>query len=155
MVNRIFSLFTRQPDKGAVENAKFSLEEKHIATVALLIEAAMQDGELGAEEKSAIESLAGRHFSLPAAHVAQLFDLARTRQESANQIFGFTHRINQSFAPEERIEVVEMLWEVVYSDGVLHDYEANLMRRIGGLIYVSDIDRGHARKRVMTRLGIE
>jgi len=50
---------------------------------------------------------------------------------------------------------VEMLWEVVYADGVLHDYEANLLRRIGGLIYVSDMDRGNARKRVMTRLGIE
>jgi uncharacterized tellurite resistance protein B-like protein len=51
--------------------------------------------------------------------------------------------------------IIEMLWEVVYADGVLHDYEANLLRRIGGLIYVSDRDRGAARKRVMKRLGID
>ena len=48
-----------------------------------------------------------------------------------------------------------MLWEVAYADGVLHDYEANLMRRVGGLIYVTDRDRGDARRRVLERLGIE
>lgn len=155
MVNRILSLFARRTAENASGVRKYSLDEKHLATVALLIEAAMQDGEIGDAEQAAIESLAGRHFALAVDEVSQLFELARARQEGSIQLFGFTHQINQSFAPEERIEVVEMLWEVVYSDGVLHDYEANLMRRIGGLIYVSDTDRGNARKRVMARLGIE
>ncbi len=47
-----------------------------------------------------------------------------------------------------------MLWEVAYADGILHDYEANLLRRIGGLIYVSDRERGAARRRVVARLGL-
>jgi uncharacterized tellurite resistance protein B-like protein len=155
MVNRILSLFARRTAENASGGGKYSADEKHLATVALLIEAAMQDGEIGAAEQAAIQRLAGRHFDLAVDEVSQLFELARARQEGSIQVFGFTHQINQSFAPEERIEVVEMLWEVVYSDGVLHDYEANLMRRIGGLIYVSDSDRGNARKRVMARLGIE
>ena len=155
MVNRILSLFARRTAENAAGGSKYTVDEKHLATVALLIEAAMQDGEIGAAEQTAIQRLAGRHFAMAVDEVSQLFDLARSRQDGSIQIFGFTHQINQSFAPEERIEVVEMLWEVVYSDGVLHDYEANLMRRIGGLIYVSDTDRGNARKRVMARLGIE
>ena len=53
---------------------------------------------------------------------------------------------------EERIELIEMIWEVVYADGELHDYEANLLRRLGGLLYVSDRERGDARKRVLARL---
>jgi uncharacterized tellurite resistance protein B-like protein len=44
-----------------------------------------------------------------------------------------------------------MLWEVVYADDVLHDHEASLLRRIGGLIYVSDRDRGAAKRRVLDR----
>ena len=44
-----------------------------------------------------------------------------------------------------------MLWDVVLADGVLHDYEANLMRRIAGLLYVSDQQSGAARQRVKTR----
>ena len=54
-----------------------------------------------------------------------------------------------------RDKLIELLWEVVYSDGSLHAYESNLLRRIGGLIYVSDRDRGDARKRVLQRLSAE
>ena len=54
----------------------------------------------------------------------------------------------------ERVELVEMLWEVVYADGRVDPFEANLLRRIGGLIYVSDRERGAARKRVAARLGV-
>jgi uncharacterized tellurite resistance protein B-like protein len=48
--------------------------------------------------------------------------------------------------------MVEMLWEVVYADGVLNDHEATLMLRIGGLVYVSDRERGEARKRALRKL---
>jgi uncharacterized tellurite resistance protein B-like protein len=50
--------------------------------------------------------------------------------------------------------VIEMLWEVAYADGRLHDYEASLLRRVTGLLYVSDRDSGEARKRVLARLGL-
>ena len=59
----------------------------------------------------------------------------------------------QSFSPAERIDLMEMLWEVVYADGRLDEYEANLLRRIAGLIHVGDGDSGAARKRVLARLG--
>ncbi|MEQ1889773.1 MAG: TerB family tellurite resistance protein [Alphaproteobacteria bacterium] len=155
MVNRITALFTRQPARDAAKNPVRTIAEKHIAAVALLIEAATLDGSFEAPEQNAVRHIAAGRFGLNPAEVETLFELARQRHDSANQLFGFTHVINQSYAPDERVEVVEMLWEVVYADGVLHDYEANLMRRIGGLIYVSDMDRGNARKRVMARLGIE
>ena len=48
--------------------------------------------------------------------------------------------------------MVEMLWEVVLADGILHAYEDQLLRRIGGLIYVDDRERGAARKRVAARI---
>ena len=47
-----------------------------------------------------------------------------------------------------------MLWEVAYADGELHDYEANLMRRVTGLLFVSDQESGEARKRALERLGL-
>ncbi len=155
MVNRILSLFARQPAKAAAKPTPHPTAEKHIAAVALLLEAATLDGHFGEQEQAAIRRIAASRFELNEEEVATLFDLAQQRHAGANQMFAFTHAIKQSYTPEERVEVMEMLWEVVYADGVLHDYEANLMRRIGGLIYVSDMDRGNARKRVMARLGIE
>ena len=78
--------------------------------------------------------------------------MAVTEQSEANQLLGFTRTIKDRYSLEERIELIEMIWEVVYADGELHDYEANLLRRLGGLLYVSDRERGDARKRVLARL---
>ena len=67
---------------------------------------------------------------------------------------GLTHTLKESLDEAERVEILEMLWEVAYADGVLHDYEASLLRRVAGLLYVSDRDNGEARLRVMAKLGI-
>jgi uncharacterized tellurite resistance protein B-like protein len=48
-----------------------------------------------------------------------------------------------------------MLWEVVYADSILHEYEASLMRRIAGLLHVPDVESGAARKRALSRLGMK
>jgi uncharacterized tellurite resistance protein B-like protein len=71
----------------------------------------------------------------------------------SQQLYEFTRAVNDRFTPEQRIEIMEMLWEVVYADGEVHDFEVSLLRRIGGLIYVSDRDRALARQRVVDRLG--
>ena len=49
--------------------------------------------------------------------------------------------------------MIEMLWDVACADGVIHDFEANLVRRVAGLIHVSDRDSGAARKRALARMG--
>ena len=74
--------------------------------------------------------------------------------EASTQLFEFTRVIARHFSPTERIALIEMLCEVMYADGALHDLEASLLRRVGELVYVSDRDRGAARLRVMKRLGI-
>ena len=52
----------------------------------------------------------------------------------------------------ERIALMEMLWQLVYSDGELHDFEATLMRRLAGLLFVDDRQSGAARKRALEKL---
>jgi uncharacterized tellurite resistance protein B-like protein len=131
-----------------------SHEEHRIAAAALLIEAADLDGQQDEIELATIRRLVGSHFEPSAEEAESLFEAALARHKDAVEIHQFTNQIKNSFSEEDRIQVVEMLWEVVYADGVLHDYEANLLRRIGGLIHVTDRDRGDARKRAMTKLGL-
>ena len=154
MKNRILALFDRNRNTAPAPT-RHTIAEKHIAAAALLVEAAAMDGHIGAEERAALQNIATSRLGLNGEEAAALMELAERRQDDANQLYGFTREIKNAYAPEERVELMEMLWEVVYADGVLHDHEANLMRRIGGLIYVSEIDRGNARKRAMARLGIE
>ena len=80
---------------------------------------------------------------------------ARRRPAESAELFHFTRIINQRLAFEERVELIEMLWEVAYADRVLDEYEDSLLRRVGGLIYVPDRERATARQRVLKRLGLD
>ena len=71
--------------------------------------------------------------------------------EDMVEVYGFARRVKDAFEHDERVQMIEMLWEVVYADGEIHDHEANLLRRVAGLIYVSDRESGDARKRVLDR----
>lgn len=130
-------------------------DKVQLATVALLVEAAQMDAEFGAEERAKIIELVEGRFGLSAAESRELLQAASEKIEQAVEVFGFTREIKNAFSPEERIEMMEMLWEVAYADGVLHDLEASLMRRLAGLLHVSDRDSGLARKRVLVRLDQE
>lgn len=130
-------------------------DKVRLATVALLVEAAEMDAEFGAEERAKIAELVESRFGLSAAESRALMQAASDKVEQAVEVFGFTREIKNAFSPEERIEMMEMLWEVAYADGVLHDLEASLMRRLAGLLHVSDRDSGLARKRALARLGLE
>jgi uncharacterized tellurite resistance protein B-like protein len=129
-------------------------DELQLAVAALLIEAARVDESLGDSERTLIARLLVRRFDLGAVDAQKLQDAAEQQAERSAQLFGFTRTINQRLPRERRIELIELLWEVAYADGVLDPLEDTLLRRIGGLIDVSDRERGAARLRVMERLGI-
>ena len=111
------------------------------------------DGTLGSDERVQIGRLVQDRFGLSADEAADLIAEAEQAVAASVQWHGFTSAIKHGFDHAERVELIEMLWEVVYADGQLHDYEASLLRRIAGLLYVSDRESGEARKRVLARLG--
>ncbi len=156
MINRIKSFFRDPNGAGGGPSAgvagRGKIDELHLASAALLVEAACHDMHFDESERRMIESLVQARFGLSAEEAATLIEAAEREVDAAVQLLHFTRAIKDRFSHEERVEMVEMLWEVVYADGVLHDYEANLMRRIGGLLYVTDQERGAARKRVLARL---
>ncbi len=155
MFNKIKALFEGAPEGENHLNSKANkIEIKTLAAAALMVEAATMDGEIGEDERTSIHDIATRSFELSSEEADLLIDEATKAQASTNQLLKFTRTIKDNYDEDERIELIEMLWEVAYSDGVLHDYEANLMRRIGGLIYVTDRARGEAKRRVLDRLGI-
>ena len=126
----------------------------HIAAAALMVEAARLDGSFSDLERDRIQKLLIDRFGLTPWLAAEL--LARAERTATESVAwqGFTQAIKDGLEPDERIGVIEMLWEVVYADGTLHDYEASLLRRVTGLLYVSDRASGEARLRVLERLGL-
>lgn len=139
---------------GPGENKSHSFEEKQLAAAALLVEAARLDNAFDEVERERIEGLLQKHFALEADEARELLVAGQDASDASVEWQGFTRTIKNGFDQTERVALIEMLWEVAYADGELHDYEASLIRRITGLLYVPDRESGEARKRVRTRLGL-
>ena len=121
------------------------------ALAVLLIEVARSDDGVEDRGQGVIQRALALRFGLERSEVIRLIKAAEERSAEATDLFHFTRVVVENFTEEERIGVIETLWEVVYSNGVLTGDEDALIRRVAGLIYVSDRDRGEARRRVMQR----
>ncbi len=154
MINRVKALFVERRGAPQVRGAGHSHDELRIAAAALMVEAAQLDDNFDARERDKIRELVTERFELEPEEGDSLIQAAEAQVAESVQIHGFTRVIKAKFNPEERIELIEMLWEVVYADGELHHYEDNLMRRLAGLLQVSDRDAGTARKRARKRLDV-
>ena len=150
MLNRIKTLFKENSDKVAEPN----IGELQAAAAALLVEAACMDGKFDDQERKSILILLEQHFNLNDDESSTLLVEAENLIENAGDLYTFTRVIKDKYEPKQRIALIEMLWEVAFADGNVDYYEANLISRVAGLIFVNDFDRGEARKRVMARLGI-
>jgi len=123
-----------------------------LSVAVLLLEAARQDDHFDPVEQAAIEKVLVRRFNLTEPEVARLMAAGEARVARLVQLQGHTSEISREMSPEERINLIEMLWEVVYADGVLDPEEDHMVRRVAGLIYVTDRDRVLARQRVLGRI---
>lgn len=144
-------------DAGAAEARPrdLSVDELHCAAAALMVEAAGLDGDFQESEREAILGALQDYFGVDAAEANELIQNAQASADDSVQLYGFSRIIKDRLERDERVKIIEMLWEVAYADGDLHDFEANLVRRVAGLIYVSDQESGAARKRVLKRNGLD
>ncbi len=137
---------------GTQDDAALALDQTQVAAAAVLVEAARMDDHFDERERQTLRRILGQRFALSPADTERLLDAAERENQATNQLFRFTHVLVTHLAPEQRIPIVEMLWEVAYADGDLSPEEDALIRRVAGLLYVSDRDRGLARQRALDRL---
>jgi uncharacterized tellurite resistance protein B-like protein len=135
--------------------ASMAPDRRLVAAAALLVEAARLDGRFEAAERERIREVLQGRLGLAPEVALELLEAGERASEASVDWHGFTQAVKTGFDYEGRLQVIEMLWEVAYADGHLHDFEASLLRRVTGLLYVGDGDSGAARRRVMRRLGIE
>src|SRR5262245_28278629 len=138
-------------ESGPTSHAAVHEGDRVMAAAALMVEMAARDGEFSMGERAAIERLLRAHFELDETAARTMVDEVLSLHDNASDVFRFTSALNKRFSPEERLEIVELLWEVIYADGEAHHYETSLMRRLAGLLYLDDADVGAARKRVLAR----
>ena len=126
-----------------------------IATItALLVEAAMADGELDGDERSRILYLLTNQLELEAVDAQTLLNEAIAVHDTRTEIHSLVRQIRTDTEMEDRIIILEMIWMVVLADKQLDSHESQLMRRLAGLLYIDDVQSGMAAKRAQNRLGL-
>ena len=128
-----------------------SPNNKNVLIIALLIHAAKIDENYTENEKKIIKKVIMDLNKISSNQADELLKLAEKKEEESNQIIEFTKEIKK-YSMEFKLKIVEIIWKIVYSDGTSDDYESNLIRRICGLLYISDKDNGIIKAKVQNLL---
>lgn len=130
------SLRTFFQEKVAPNNTHDDADRLQVATCALLLEAAHADADYTDDEVQMIMALVGQRFGLTPEQTAELLHVADEERQRSGDLYQFARLVNDSFTPERKLAVIELLWQVVYSDGVLEAHEDALMHKLGTLLGV-------------------
>lgn len=147
MIAGITNFFTQIIQPGAKVPGAASQHALHVATAALLLEMMRMDNSVTAEETATVTKALQTRFGLGAEEVETLMALAGEEARQATDYFQFTSLINKNFSTEQKIQVVEYLWQVAFADGHLDAHEQHFMRKITDLLYVSHADYVAAKQR--------
>ena len=120
---------------------KENSNNKNILVIALLIHAAKIDENYTEIEKKIIKKTIIHLNETSPDGAEEILKLAEKKEEESNQIIEFTREIKK-YSMEFRLKIIEIIWKIVYSDGTSDNYESSLIRRICGLLYISDKDNG-------------
>ena len=128
-----------------------NIDNKNILVTALLIHAARIDDNYTDVEKEIIKKALISLNAISSNEAKELLEKAEKIEQESNQIVAFTREIKKK-SMEFRLKIIEILWKIVYSDGSSDSYESNLIRRVSGLLYVSDKDSGMIKLKVKNLL---
>ena len=119
--------------------------------IVLLLEACQIDGETDNVEIEYVTNLLINKFNFTQSEAEENINKTLKNNAERIEIFSQIKIILNEMDHNERIEVIEMMWGVILSDGVVDDFEANLMRRMNGLLYISGIESAEAKERATNK----
>jgi len=118
----------------------------------LMIEAANSDGLIDEKELEKINLVLINTFEEDPKDVKTTLSNALKNRDNSKSLFYYTSKINKMYSDKDKVLLIETLWEIILSDGKVHDYETSLIRRLSGLLYISDVNSGNARKRALNKI---
>ena len=137
-----------QSGTPAPQPAPLPDDDARLALTALLVRVARSDDSYDDEERQRIDRIAATRFGLSPFEASKLRGEAEALEGEAPDTVRFTRAIKDAVAYEDRIGVIEALWQVVLADGVREAEEDALLRLVSNLLGISDRDSALARQRV-------
>jgi uncharacterized tellurite resistance protein B-like protein len=140
MISHLKKFFDAHFVKDVDSDGTAPLETIEFAAAVLMLEISRADSSIGDEERKIIDEALVKHFHLPEAETKELLLLAEKEVDHVISLHEFTRSINDSLSRDEKVKIVELLWQVAFADAVLDKYEEYFIRKIADLLYVSHKD---------------
>ncbi len=140
MLGSIKHFFNNHLASNSTEHDKQVQQQLKLAVAALLIEVMHADNHVDPTEIQHVATLLENHFDLTPFQLNQLIELAKSEVHQSNDLFQFTKLINEHTDYDERVMLIQYLWEIAYVDGNVDKYEDYFIRKIADLIYVQHSD---------------
>jgi len=147
MLDRLSNLISEFVD-GTKPVEKFAGDDERLAAAALLIHVVMIDGQESQSEHDALRRVLRDQFDLDETETEELIAAASAADREAIDLYRFTSLINRRLDEAGRLHLVEMMWEIVYADGRMNEFEDNIVWRAADLLGISANDRIALRRRV-------
>jgi uncharacterized tellurite resistance protein B-like protein len=148
MFESLRKLFT-DPDAGGKHPGVYDDSDYRLAAAALLVHAAGIDGSVSDVERGKLHAVIKQRFTLDDGAVDALVAKATVAEQESIDLYHFTARLNRSLDQAGRARIVEMLWQIVCADGVITEFEDNLIWRAADLLGISREERIALKERVM------
>lgn len=148
-VKQFFNKYVNPSPGNANSVSEHSLQ---IATAALLIEMMRADTKLSGDEQKKVSDTIRTKFQLTDTETAGLLQMAEEKIWKSTGYFEFTSLLNKGLSHDQKIIVIEHLWEIAFADAILDKHEEYMVRKIAGLIHVSHKDFIETKLRVKKKL---
>ena len=154
MVTAIKKFFDKHVKPSPDHTEEVSEHSLQLATTALLVEMMKADTAVSDEERRAVVKTIQSQFHLNDEETNELLQVAEEKIRKATGYFEFTSLINKGLSYEQKVKVIEHLWEIAFADSRLDKYEEHMVRKIAGLIYVEHKDYIEAKLRVKKKIAL-
>jgi len=134
--------------EGGKHPSRFADDDYRLAAAALLVHAAGIDGNFSEIERKKLHTLLMQRFELDDASADELIAKATAAEQEAIDLYAFTAKLNRSLDEAGRARMVEMMWQIAYTDGIVTEFEDNLIWRAADLLGVSQSERIALRERI-------
>lgn len=125
----------------AGEQSQADIDKKlKIAACVLILEIAKSDYEFSGPEKEAVRDILQHNLAVAQEDIENVLRIAEKERSGNVDLYEYTSLINRNYSFEDKKKLVEMLWEIIYADGILDRYEDHLVHKLAGLLHLTQED---------------
>lgn len=148
MIEILKTFFEQKLNPEEAESEAQRLKAYELAGAALMVELMKSDHQLDERESQEFIKVLEETFALEPQEVDQIVQLAHEQADHATSLYEFTRLINDNYAYQDKIQLIENLWRLAFADDTLDKYEEGMIRRVADLLHVSHGDFIQAKLRV-------